>query len=119
MVLKNRLGTTEMLTKEEEIIRSYGAKLSELTINEKRKLGLRYGVKVDEVLGGRFQKAGIPKGFIIVKLNNVYVDDIAKFERLIQQFNPGDGALIQVLKPMEKQTITPLNGKTRKNMLKV
>ena len=95
MVLKNRLGTTEMLTKEEEIMRSYGAKLSELTINEKRKLGLRYGVKVDEVLGGRFQKAGIPKGFIIVKLNNVYVDDIAKFERLIQQFNPGDGALIQ------------------------
>lgn len=95
MVLKNRLGTTEMLTKEEEIIRSYGAKLSELTINEKRKLGLRYGVKVDEVLGGRFQKAGIPKGFIIVKLNNVYVDDISKFERLIQQFNPGDGALIQ------------------------
>jgi len=95
MVLKNRLGTTEMLTKEEEIIRSYGAKLSELTINEKRKLGLRYGVKVDEVLGGRFQKAGIPKGFIIVKLNNVYIDNIAKFERLIQQFNPGDGALIQ------------------------
>lgn len=95
MVLKNRLGTTEMLTKEEEVMRSYGAKLSELTINEKRKLGLRYGVKVDEVLGGRFQKAGIPKGFIIVKLNNVYVDDIAKFERLIQQFNPGDGALIQ------------------------
>ncbi len=95
MVLKNRLGTTEMLTKEEEIMRSYGAKLSELTINEKRKLGLRYGVKVDEVLGGRFQKAGIPKGFIIVKLNNVYVDDIAKFERLVQQFNPGDGALIQ------------------------
>ncbi len=95
IVLKNRLGTTEMLTKEEEIMRSYGAKLSELTINEKRKLGLRYGVKVDEVLGGRFQKAGIPKGFIIVKLNNVYVDDVAKFERLIQQFNPGDGALIQ------------------------
>ncbi len=95
MVLKNRLGTTEMLTKDEEIIRSYGAKLSEMTINEKRKLGLRYGVKVDEVLGGRFQKAGIPKGFIIVKLNNVYVDDIAKFEQLIKQFNPGDGALIQ------------------------
>ncbi|MEC8457996.1 MAG: trypsin-like peptidase domain-containing protein [Bacteroidota bacterium] len=95
MVLKNRLGTTEMLTKEEEIIRSYGAKLSEMTINEKRKFGLRYGVKVDEVLGGRFQKAGIPEGFIIVKLNNVYVDNIAKFEKLIKQFNPGDGALIQ------------------------
>ena len=32
------MGTTEMLTKEEEIIRSYGAKLSELTINEKENL---------------------------------------------------------------------------------
>jgi serine protease Do len=102
LVLKNRLGTTEMLTKEEEIIRSYGAQLSELTMNEKRNLGLRYGVKVDQVLGGRFQKAGIPKGFIIVKLNNVYVDDIAKFERLIEQFNTGDGALIQGFEPNGK-----------------
>lgn len=102
LVLKNRLGTTEMLTKEEEIIRSYGAQLSELTMNEKRNLGLRYGVKVDQVLGGRFQKAGIPKGFIIVKLNNVYVDDIAKFERLIELFNTGDGALIQGFEPNGK-----------------
>jgi S1-C subfamily serine protease len=95
LVLKNKLGTTEMLTKEEEILRSYGARLSELSNAEKRSLGLRYGVKVDEILGGRFEKAGIPKGFIIVKLNNVYIDDVAEFERLIQQFNPGDGALIQ------------------------
>ena len=95
LVLKNKLGTTEMLTKEEEILRSYGARLSELSSNEKRSLGLRYGVKVEEILGGRFEKAGIPKGFIIVKLNNVYIEDVEKFERLIQQFNPGDGALIQ------------------------
>ena len=95
LVLKNKLGTTEMLTKEEEILRSYGARLSELSTTEKRSLGLRYGVKVDEILGGRFEKAGIPEGFIIVKLNNVYIDDVAEFERLIQQFNPGDGALIQ------------------------
>ena len=95
LVLKNKLGTTEMLTKEEEILRSYGARLSELSTAQKRSLGLRYGVKVDEILGGRFEKAGIPEGFIIVKLNNVYIDDVAEFERLIQQFNPGDGALIQ------------------------
>ena len=95
LVLKNKLGTTEMLTREEEILRSYGARLSELSSGEKRNLGLRYGVKVDEILGGRFEKAGIPEGFIIVKLNNVYINDVAEFEKLIQQFNPGDGALIQ------------------------
>lgn len=88
-----------MLTREEEILRSYGAKLIELTANEKRSLGLRYGIRVDEVLGGRFEKAEIPEGFIIVKLNNVYVESIAEFERLIQQFNPGDGALIQGFEP--------------------
>lgn len=95
LVLKNKLGTTEMLTREEEILRSYGARLSELSSSEKRNLGLRYGVKVDEILGGRFEKAGIPEGFIMVKLNNVYINDVAEFEKLIQQFNPGDGALIQ------------------------
>jgi len=99
LILKNRLGTTEMLTREEEILRSYGAKLIELTANEKRSLGLRYGIRVDEVLGGRFEKAEIPEGFIIVKLNNVYIESIAEFERLIQQFNPGDGALIQGFEP--------------------
>ena len=95
LVLKNKLGTTEMLTREEEILRSYGARLSELSSSEKRTLGLRYGVKVDEILGGRFEKAGIPEGFIIVKLNNVYINDVAEFEKLIQQFNLGDGASIQ------------------------
>ena len=45
LILKNRLGTTEMLTREEEILRSYGAKLIELTANEKRSLGLRYGIQ--------------------------------------------------------------------------
>ena len=50
-MLKNKLGTTEMLTREEEILRSYGARLSELSSSEKRNIGLRYGVKVDEILG--------------------------------------------------------------------
>ncbi len=95
LVLKNKLGTTEMLTHEEEILRSFGARLSELSSTEKRNLGLRYGVKVDKILGGRFEKAGISEGFIIVKLNNVYINDVSEFEKLIQQFSTGDGVLIQ------------------------
>ena len=95
LLLKNKLGTTEMLTKEEELKRSFGAELDDLSISEKRRLGLRYGVRVEEILGGRFEKAGIPEGFIIVKLNNVYIENVAKFEGLIRQFNPGDGVLIQ------------------------
>ena len=95
LLLKNKLGTTEMLTREEEIKRSFGAELSDLTSAEKRRMGLRYGVRVEKILGGRFEKAGIPENFIIVKLNNVYIENQEKFENLIRQFNPGDGVLIQ------------------------
>ena len=99
VVLKNKLGTTEMLTKEEELLRSFGAELEDLSSTDKRRLGLRYGIKVSKVLGGRFENAGIPKDFIIVKLNNVYIENVEKFEGLIRQFNPGDGVLIQGFNP--------------------
>jgi S1-C subfamily serine protease len=99
LLLKNKLGTTEMLTREEEIKRSFGAELSDLSTLDKRRMGLRYGVRVENILGGRFQKAGIPKDFIIVKLNNVYIENVEKFEGLIRQFNPGDGVLIQGFNP--------------------
>ena len=102
VVLKNKLGTTEMLTKEEELLRNFGAELEELSSTDKRRLGLRYGIKVSKILGGRFQKAGIPKDFIIVKLNNVYVENVESFDRLVRQFNPGDGVLIQGFEPNGK-----------------
>lgn len=99
VVLKNKLGTTEMLTKEEELLRSYGAKVNNLSSVDKRRLGLRNGIRVTEVLGGRFENAGIPRDFIIVKLNNVYLENVESFERLVQQFNSGDGVLIQGYEP--------------------
>ncbi len=102
VVLKNKLGTTEMLTKEEELLRNFGAELEELSSTDKRRIGLRYGIRVSKILGGRFQKAGIPKDFIIVKLNNVYVENVESFERLVRQFNPGDGVLIQGFEPNGK-----------------
>ncbi len=102
LLLKNKLGTTEMLTKEEELLRSFGAELENLSANDKRRLGIRNGIRVSEILGGRFEKAGIPEGFIIIKLNNIYIDEVEKFENLARQFNPGDGVLIQGFEPNGK-----------------
>ena len=102
VVLKNQLGTTEMLTKEEELLRSFGAELEDLSSTDKRRLGLRYGIRVSNVLGGRFENADISNDFIIVKLNNVYVENVESFERLVRQFNPGDGVLIQGFEPNGK-----------------
>ncbi len=102
LLLKNKLGTTEMLTKEEELLRSFGAELENLSANDKRSLGIRNGIRVSEILGGRFEKAGIPEGFIIIKLNNIYIYEVEKFENLARQFNPGDGVLIQGFEPNGK-----------------
>ena len=102
VVLKNKLGTTEMLSKEEELLRSFGAELQDLSSTDKRRLGIRNGIRISKIRGGRFENAGIPKDFIIVKLNNVYVDNVASFERLVRQFNPGDGVLIQGFEPSGK-----------------
>jgi len=102
LLLKNKLGTTEMLTKEEELLRSFGAELENLSANDKRRLGIRNGIRVSEILGGRFEKAEIPEGFIIIKLNNIYIDEVEKFENLARQFNPGDGVLIQGFEPNGK-----------------
>ena len=102
LLLKNKLGTTEMLTKEEELLRSFGAELENLSASDKRRLGIRNGIRVAEILGGRFEKAGIPEGFIIIKLNNIYIDEVEKFENLARQFNPGDGVLIQGFEPNGK-----------------
>ena len=102
VVLKNKLGTTEMLSKEDELLRSYGAELENLSGTNKRRLGIRNGIRVSKILGGRFENAGIPEDFIIVKLNNVYVENVESFEALVRQFNPGDGVLIQGFEPSGK-----------------
>ncbi|MEY2963050.1 MAG: hypothetical protein RL754_311 [Bacteroidota bacterium] len=102
VMLKNKLGTTELLSREEELLKSFGAELEDLSAADKRSMGLRYGVRVKKVLGGRFEKAGISEDFIIIKLNNIYIDNVDKFESLVRQFNPGDGVLIQGFEPNGK-----------------
>jgi len=102
LILKNKLGTTEILTKEEVRLRSFGAELENLSSKDKQRIGIRNGIRVQKILGGRFEKAGIPEGFIIVKLNNVYVDQVNELEELSAQFNAGDGILIQGYEPNGK-----------------
>jgi S1-C subfamily serine protease len=89
-------GTTDIITKEDmNFMVGLGAQLEPLTSADKRKLGLRYGVKVEKVKGGKFEKAGIPEGFIITKMNNRNVSDPEEIEKLTAQLRPGDGVLIQ------------------------
>ena len=98
--LRNRQGTTDIITQDEmNFTAGLGAQLEELGTEQKRRMGIRSGVRVEKVVGGKFEKAGIPEGFVITKMNNQYVGSAEDIERISSQLQPGDGVLIQGIQP--------------------
>ena len=80
LVLKNSEGNTDAVTRIDES--SIGAAFLELTEKEMSDLGISYGVKVIGVdRDGKFFRAGIRKGDVILAVNNLRVskkDDVEK-----------------------------------------
>ena len=100
VVLRNKQGNTGLVTKEEVLTSgSLGANFAELTPTEKKQFGLRGGVKVAEPGNGKIAKAGVPKGFVIVKVNNIYVEKVEDLNAIVSKLNPGDGLLLQGYRP--------------------
>jgi Do/DeqQ family serine protease len=100
VVLRNKQGNTGLVTKEEVLTSgSLGANFAELTPAEKKQFGLRGGVKVAEPGNGKIAKAGVPQGFIIVKVNNIYVEKVEDLNAIVSKLNPGDGLLLQGYRP--------------------
>jgi len=84
VTLKTSTGSTSVV-KKEDAIGSIGAAFKELTADKKKQLGISYGVEVAGVdNAGKFHKAGIPKGFVIMKINNQPVSTPADAEKIIQ-----------------------------------
>ena len=83
LVLKNSEGNTDAVTRIDES--SIGAAFLELTDKEMSDLGISYGVKVVGVdRNGKFFRAGIRKGDVILAVNNLRVskkDDVEKVVR--------------------------------------
>jgi len=100
LTLKNLAGTTEILQQEDmESLRTLGAAFETLTQTEMRTYGLRSGVKISDIGKGNLAKAGVPQGFILVRLNNQYVSNQAEVTAIINTLDPGDGLLLQGLMP--------------------
>lgn len=60
------------------------ASFESLSLIEKESIGIESGIKViDYEKNGLFGSMGIPKGFIITKINNKDIDDPEEFEKII------------------------------------
>lgn len=82
VTLKNMMGNTNVVKNYDT--KQLGATLTPLTDKQKSNLGINYGLQVTSVeKGGRFQQAGIPKGYIILRINNQKVTSTTDVENII------------------------------------
>jgi serine protease Do len=92
----------EELPKEEELTLAEGkpakssdnalnVTVADLTPEQRKELGLekRQGVIVQQVEEGPAQEAGIRRGDVLLKLNNMDVDNVAHFKRLVGELPAG------------------------------
>ncbi len=93
--LKNDQGNTEII-KGVKPFNILGASFENISDSQKKKLGVNFGIEVTGIKPGKFQDYEIPKGFIILKANEMKVYSVSDFEKMIQSVlrqDPGDRGL--------------------------
>ncbi|HLO58287.1 MAG TPA: Do family serine endopeptidase [Bacteroidales bacterium] len=66
-----------------------GAKVVNLTDQEKQKLGIKNGVKVTDLQEGKLKQEGVKPGFIITQVNNTPIQSVAELEKLVNNLKGG------------------------------
>ena len=68
MTLKNEQGTTKVVKNAD--VEVLGIDVRPITDSQKKQLEISYGLEVLKVNGGKMKEAGVPKGFIILTVND-------------------------------------------------
>lgn len=85
VVLRNVQGNTNVVKNAD--LDMLGATFKVVDEKDMRLYKVSYGLKVTDVAKGRFADAGIKKGFIIMKVNNVSMKSIEDIEKAVKQAN--------------------------------
>lgn len=85
ITLRNAQGTTSQIQSIDTT--SMGAALRPLTDEEKRELGLRYGLIVSSIKSGKMMEAGISKGIILTQVNDREMRSVEDFEEAVKAAN--------------------------------
>jgi len=88
VTLKNTMGDTGVV--KQVGMTDLGATFAPVSEKQKREFGIPSGLVVEKVeKNGRFAQAGIPKGYIIVKVNNSYVNSVSDIEQIMKEVKQG------------------------------
>lgn len=85
ITLRNAQGTTSQI--ESIDTDAMGAALRPLNDDEKKELGLKYGLLVSSVRSGKMMEAGISKGIIITQVNDREMHSVSDFEEAVKAAN--------------------------------
>jgi serine protease Do len=97
VTLRNRHGDTAIVKGDTNPDDIFGAKFVAISDREREDLGIRYGVKINELADGKFKDAGIKKGFIITQVNKNAVSEVDGLKRIIK--NSRGGILVEGIYP--------------------
>lgn len=85
--LRNVRGTTGVVKGADKSL--LGATLTPVSENDIKKLGLRYGLKVESLANGKLKDAGVREGFIITKANRVPLTSVKDFQQVTATASDG------------------------------
>ena len=97
VTLRNKHGDTDIVKGDKNPDDIFGAKFDAVSDRDKAELGIRYGVKISELVDGKFKDAGIKKGFIITQVNKSAVSEVEELKRIIK--NSRGGILVEGIYP--------------------
>mgnify|MGYP002623987835 CR=1 FL=1 len=89
--LRNRNGSTELVTKETDMLVQLGADLQPLTADQLRQMGLRSGLQVRNLSNGKLKGAGIKEGFIITRVDR---KSVATSQDVMNALNKKEGGML-------------------------
>lgn len=98
VVLKEKESSPEIAkTHNTEVFNQLGASFRQISTDLRVKLGIKYGLQIDELKDGLFSNAGIKKGFIITEVDKKPVRSVEELMGLLQ--NKEGGILIEGVYP--------------------
>ena len=82
LTLKNEQGTTKVVKNADLDV--LGGTFRAITDSQKEQLNIGYGLEVLKVAGGKLKDAGVPKGFIIQKVNDQTIKSIDDLQKVVK-----------------------------------
>ena len=83
LTLKNEQGNTKVVKNAD--IDILGGQFRAITDQQKEHLNIGYGLEVLKVSGGKLKDAGVPKGFIIQRINDQSIKSIDDLQKVVKE----------------------------------